>query len=47
LDNMDITEMIAMTRQAYIERGIPVFDELHHAIRAIANINTYYGRTKK
>lgn len=43
LDNLDITEMIAMARQEYIDRGIPVFDELHDAIRAIANVNTYYG----
>jgi len=43
LDSLDITEMIAMTRQEYIDRGIPVFDELHDAIRAIANVNTYYG----
>ena len=47
LDNMDITELIALTRQEYIARGIPVFDELHDAIRAISHINTYYGgRTK-
>jgi len=43
LDDMDITELIALTRQEYIQRGIPVFDELHDAIRAIAHINTYYG----
>lgn len=46
LESQDITEMIAMTRQEYIERGIPVFDELHDAIRAIANVNTYYGGRK-
>ncbi len=43
LDNLDITEMIAMARQEYIDRGIPVFDELHDAIRAIAKVNAYYG----
>ncbi len=47
LDNMDITELIALTRQEYIARGIPVFDELHDAIRAISHINTYYGGRKK
>ncbi len=46
LDDMDITELIALTRQEYIQRGIPVFDELHDAIRAIAHINTYYGGRK-
>jgi len=46
LDDMDITELIALTRQEYIQRGIPVFDELHDAIRAIAHMNTYYGGRK-
>jgi acyl-CoA synthetase (NDP forming) len=43
LDNLDITEMIALARQEYLSRGIPVFDELHDAIRALAHVNTYYG----
>jgi acyl-CoA synthetase (NDP forming) len=47
LDSTDITEMIAMTRQEYVQRGIPVFDELHHAIRAIAHMNTYFEGRKK
>lgn len=46
LESMDITELIALTRQEYVNRGIPVFDELHDAIRAIAHMNTYYGRRK-
>ncbi len=46
-DDMDITQLIALTRQEYIDLGIPVFDELHDAIRAIAHINTYYGGRKK
>ena len=46
LDNMDITELIALTRQEYIACGIPVFDELHDAIRAVAHVNTYYGGRK-
>jgi acyl-CoA synthetase (NDP forming) len=45
-DSLDITEMIAMARQEYIDRDIPVFDELHDAIRAIAHVNTYYGGRK-
>ena len=47
LDSRDIIEMIAMTREEYVRFGIPVFDELHDAIRALAHINTYYeGRTR-
>jgi acyl-CoA synthetase (NDP forming) len=44
LESMDITELIALTRQEYLRYGIPVFDELHEAIRAIAHLNAYYGR---
>jgi len=46
LDDMDITELIALTRQEYIHRGIPVFDELHDAIRAVARVNAYYEGKK-
>ncbi|MFO7569911.1 MAG: CoA-binding protein [Smithellaceae bacterium] len=47
LDNMDVTELIALTRKAYLDRGIPVFDELHDAIRAVGHLNTYYTRRRK
>ena len=43
VDNLDVIEMIALTKKEYVDRGIPVFDELHDAIRAIAHVNTYYG----
>jgi acyl-CoA synthetase (NDP forming) len=46
IEDMDIVEMIALTRKEYVCRGIPVFDELHDAIRAIAHVNTYYGDKK-
>lgn len=43
IDDLDIIEMIALTKREYVDLGIPVFDELHDAIRAIAHVNTYYG----
>ena len=43
VEDMDITETIALARKQFIDRGIPVFDELHDAIRAISHINNYYG----
>jgi acyl-CoA synthetase (NDP forming) len=43
VDSLDVIEMIALTKKEYVDRGIPVFDELHDAIRAIAHVNTYYG----
>ncbi len=42
VDDLDITEMIALARREFLDRGLPVFDELHDAIRAIGHINTYY-----
>lgn len=42
-DSMDVTELVALTRREYLSRGIPVFDELHDAIRAISHVNNYYG----
>jgi acyl-CoA synthetase (NDP forming) len=43
LDDLDIVEMQAHARQAFIEHGLPVFDEIGDAIRAIGHMNTYYG----
>jgi len=48
VDQLDIVEMIALARQEYLKLGIPVFDELHDAVRALSHINAYYaGRRKK
>jgi acyl-CoA synthetase (NDP forming) len=44
--DLDITEMIALARWEFLDRGLPVFDELHDAIRAIAHVNAYYARRK-
>lgn len=43
-DNLDVVEMMAMAKKEFTDRGIPVFDELHDAIRAIAHVNGYYRR---
>lgn len=45
LDDLDIVEMQAHARQAFIEHGLPVFDEIEDTIRAIGHVNTYYGET--
>ncbi len=47
VESADVVEMIALTRQEYVNYGIPVFDEMHDAIRAIAHVNTYYKRRGK
>lgn len=43
-DSLDIIEMLALARQELLEREIPVFDEIHEAVRALGHVNTYYGR---
>jgi len=47
IDDMDIVEMLALARTEFLKHGLPVFDDLHEAIRAISHLNTYYGKRKK
>ncbi len=42
LDDLDILEMIERARQAFLARGIPVFDEIRDALRALHHVNAYY-----
>jgi acyl-CoA synthetase (NDP forming) len=44
LDDLDVLEVMARARQAFLDRRIPVFDEIPEAIRAIGHVNAYYGR---
>ena len=44
LDDLDTTEMLMLARREFLERGLPVFDELCDALRAISNVNSYYGQ---
>jgi acyl-CoA synthetase (NDP forming) len=46
LDDMDSIEILERTRLALLQRGVPVFDELRDALRAIGHVNTYYERKK-
>ncbi len=39
---MDVVTMIQEARQAFMDRQIPAFDDLHQALEAIARVNTYY-----
>jgi acyl-CoA synthetase (NDP forming) len=47
VDDLDIVEMLALARKEFLARGIPVFDDLYEAIRAISHVNSYYGRKGK
>lgn len=42
--DLDITEMLALARKEFLDRGIPVFDEIYDAVRALGHVNTYYER---
>jgi acyl-CoA synthetase (NDP forming) len=44
LADLDVVEVIARARQEFLDRGIPVYDKLHDAIRAIAHVNAYYTK---
>lgn len=42
LSDLDVVEVHAKARQTFLAKGIPVFDEIGDALRAIANVNRYY-----
>ncbi|MBP1720539.1 MAG: hypothetical protein H6Q50_51 [Deltaproteobacteria bacterium] len=44
LPDLDVVEVHAKARQTFLAKGIPVFDEIGDALRAIANVNRYYGK---
>ncbi len=44
VDDLDVIELLALARKEFLDRGLPVFDEISDAIRAIGHVNTYYGR---
>jgi len=42
IDDLDVAEMLSLARKEFVEHGLPVYDEFHHAIRAIGHVNKYY-----
>jgi acyl-CoA synthetase (NDP forming) len=42
LDDLDLSEMLMLARREFLERGLPVFDELPDALRAISHVNGYF-----
>jgi acyl-CoA synthetase (NDP forming) len=46
VDDLDVVEMLILARREFLDRGLPVFDELHEAIRAVGHVNSYYARRK-
>ena len=43
-DDMDVEEVFRQARQAFLSRGIPVFDGLAEAMRAIRNVAAFASR---
>jgi hypothetical protein len=42
-EHLDVVEMIEAARSAFLCRGIPAFDDLNEALRALGHVNAYYG----
>ncbi len=42
--DMDVVEIHAKVREAFLERGLPVFDEIGEAMRAIGHVNHRCGK---
>ena len=45
-DDIEIEEIIRETRRLFTEVGIPVFDDVKNALRAVASVSRYYRRRK-
>ncbi len=43
-DTSEIVELIRKTRSQFLEKRIPVFDEMEDALRAVRNVSVYYER---
>lgn len=43
-DDLDVLDVLARARQAFLDRGIPVFDDVADGLRAVGHLNAYYGR---
>ncbi|MCK9275334.1 MAG: CoA-binding protein [Syntrophales bacterium] len=43
-NSLDVEEMRRDARAAFLEKGVPVFDELDDALRAITHVSKYYAR---
>jgi len=43
-DSMEIEEIIRETRRLFVEAGMPVYDDVKNALRAIASVSTYCRR---
>jgi len=41
LDHLDVVETVELARKAFLDRGIPVFDDLRNALRALSHVNEY------
>jgi acyl-CoA synthetase (NDP forming) len=46
MDHLDVVEMFADARSAFVRRGIPVFNTLSDGLRAIGQLNAYYERKR-
>lgn len=46
-DSIEIEEINRETRRLFTEAGMPVFDDVTNALRAIASISKYYRRRRK
>jgi len=44
IDDMDVEEVLRKARQSFLARGVPVFDGLAEAMRAIRHVAAFAGR---
>ena len=43
IESLNVEELIREARKAFLERGIPVFDDLGGCLQALGNVSRYYA----
>lgn len=47
IDSLDIEDVLRDARNVFLSKGIPVFDDLNHALRALSHVSEYNSRCTK
>ncbi len=47
LDSIDIAEMLREIRRLYLQKGIPVFEDVQSAIKSVKAVSEYYSRRER
>ncbi|HHO76119.1 MAG TPA: hypothetical protein ENN05_06780 [Deltaproteobacteria bacterium] len=46
IDSLDIEEVVRVARGVFLDKNIPVFDDLNSALKALSHVSRYYSRRR-